>query len=39
MCDDDLDNDGIKNPIGIVDDAGNVVYAVVQKLHNKSVTG
>jgi hypothetical protein len=23
VCDDDLDNDGIKNPIGIVDDNGN----------------
>lgn len=29
VCDDDVDNDGIKNPRGIIDDNDAVVYSVV----------
>src|SRR5574344_1473365 len=27
VIDDDLDNDTIKNPVGVVDDQGNIVYS------------
>ena len=27
VCDDDIDGDGVKNPIGIVDDSGNIVIS------------
>ncbi len=30
VCDDDIDGDSVKNPIGVVDDAGNIVYEIVQ---------
>lgn len=28
-CDDDVDNDGIKNPVGVLDDNDNMVYEVI----------
>lgn len=31
ICDQDIDGDGLKNPIGLVDDTGNINYAVLKK--------
>jgi Thrombospondin type 3 repeat len=33
-CDDDIDNDSIKNPIWIIDDQWNIVYEVIRKTEN-----
>ncbi len=33
-CDDDIDNDGIKNPIWVIDDQWNIVYDVIARVSN-----
>lgn len=30
VCDDDIDADGLKNPVGLVDDTGNINYALLK---------
>ncbi len=30
VCDDDIDGDTIKNPVGVVDDTGNIRYEVIK---------
>lgn len=30
VCDDDIDGDTIKNPVGVVDDLWNIIYAVIK---------
>lgn len=31
VCDDDVDGDGLKNPVGLVDDTGNINYGLLKR--------
>lgn len=38
VCSEDIDGDGIKNPLGLVDDTGNINYSVLLKHKSEDLT-